>query len=154
MAWQVHVHGAHVPVRRRLHIVGFSLSWHGSGDPIQVSIIRHYQASQISLGWRGVSKSAQTLCKMPPSLPSLLIKLLKYAISKKQKTKNLSPTNVDVLTVLWAWIKDMFFSLMCEVILGKFFNPLFCLPPSCVYCNSSRTREQLIYIEGPMWSSV
>lgn len=40
---------------------------------------------------------------MPPSLPSLLVKLLKYAISKKQKTKNLSPTNVDVLTVLWAW---------------------------------------------------
>lgn len=53
----------------------------GSGDPNQVKIIRHYQASQISLGWRGVGKGAQTLCKIPPSLPSLLVKLLKYAIS-------------------------------------------------------------------------
>lgn len=77
MMWWVHVRGPHVKVRRQLCGVGSLYLYVGSGDQIQVRIIRHHQASQVSLDWGGSSKVAQTLSKTPPSLTILLVKLLK-----------------------------------------------------------------------------
>lgn len=56
MMWWVHVRGPHVEVRRQLYGVGSLYLYVGSGDQIQVRIIRHHQASQVSLDWGGSSK--------------------------------------------------------------------------------------------------